>query len=157
MVLPYFLNTEQATDYVRSTFIWRWSGHIRLPHPFPKDYRSLCPYFNLNMAKTSAQDFCIPKLTQAIFYAIVLNDVMALGVTCVIIADALTSVESTDTSFSSEEETNGLGRAVLKRGRALKEPVREDVAEKVVAKGIIFPGLPRVRIYRMGRAPTSLT
>jgi len=44
------------------------------------------------MAYASAQDLRIPELTEAIFYAMVLNDVIALGVTCVIRVDALTLV-----------------------------------------------------------------
>ncbi|KAJ8434594.1 hypothetical protein Cgig2_025020 [Carnegiea gigantea] len=82
------------TTSLRVTNPWR-PAHaplLGLGDSFPDDYRSLFPYFDLKMAKTSTQDFRIPTLTQAIFYAMVLNDVVALRVTCVIIADALTSV-----------------------------------------------------------------
>ncbi|KAJ8441254.1 LOW QUALITY PROTEIN: hypothetical protein Cgig2_000627 [Carnegiea gigantea] len=69
-----------------------WREHIRPPPPLPEDYHGLSPYFNFNVAEASAQDFCILELTQVIFYTVVLNDAVALGVTCVIMANTLASV-----------------------------------------------------------------
>ncbi|KAJ8432990.1 hypothetical protein Cgig2_029440 [Carnegiea gigantea] len=52
-------------------------------------YRGLCPYFDLDVAETSTRDCHIPELTQAVFYAMVLNDAVALGVSCVFVTDIL--------------------------------------------------------------------
>ncbi|KAJ8422577.1 hypothetical protein Cgig2_027658 [Carnegiea gigantea] len=90
MVFSYFLNTEQVANYIRATFIWSRREHVCPLQLLPRDYRGLCPYFDLDAAEASARDFCIPKQTQAVFYTMVLNDAMALGVTCVIVADAVT-------------------------------------------------------------------
>jgi len=54
MVFPYFLSTEQVADYVRATFMWRWREYIRPPQALPKDYCSLSPYFDLDVAKASS-------------------------------------------------------------------------------------------------------
>ncbi|KAJ8425106.1 hypothetical protein Cgig2_013836 [Carnegiea gigantea] len=55
MVFPYFLNTKQAADFVRATFMWCLRGYIHPPQLLPKDYCSLCP---------RAQDFHVPELTR---------------------------------------------------------------------------------------------
>ena len=89
MVFPYFLNTKQAADHVRATFFWRWREHVRHPRLLPKDYRSLCPYFDHDVAETCTQDCHSPELTQVVFYAMVLNDAMALWVSCAFVADTL--------------------------------------------------------------------
>ena len=92
MVFPYFLNTKQAADYVKATFMWRLRGYVRPPQPLSKDYRSLCPNFNLEVAEVSTQDFHTTELMQATFYATVLNDALAQGVACVYMADTLVPV-----------------------------------------------------------------
>ncbi|KAJ8428578.1 hypothetical protein Cgig2_031372 [Carnegiea gigantea] len=76
----------------RPHFMLCWNDTVELSMPLPKDYHSLHPYFDLDMAEVFAFDFHIPELTQAVFYAMVLNDVVVLGVSCVIMADTLTSV-----------------------------------------------------------------
>ncbi|KAJ8428755.1 hypothetical protein Cgig2_003069 [Carnegiea gigantea] len=87
-----FLNTKQAADYVRTTFMWCLRELVRPPQSLLEDYCDLCPHFNLEVVEASAWDSHIPELTQVVFYAIVLNDVVALGVSCVIMADTLTPV-----------------------------------------------------------------
>jgi len=67
-------------------------GYIRPFQPLLEDYHSLCPDFNLEMVEASAQDFHILELTRAIFYVIVLNDALTLGVACVYMLDALVPV-----------------------------------------------------------------
>ncbi|KAJ8427591.1 hypothetical protein Cgig2_032779 [Carnegiea gigantea] len=90
MVFPDFLSTEQAPDYVRATFRWHLRQISRPSRSFPENYCSLCPYFDLDMVEESTRDFRIPNMTQAVFYAIVLNNTVELGVTSRDVADALT-------------------------------------------------------------------
>jgi len=80
MVFPNFLSTEQAADYVRETFKWHLRGTSPPPQPLPDNYHNLRPYFDLDMAKEFARDFRIPEMTQAILYAMVVNDALELGV-----------------------------------------------------------------------------
>ncbi|KAJ8427825.1 hypothetical protein Cgig2_001636 [Carnegiea gigantea] len=63
--------------------------HVCPPQLLPKDYRDQCPYFDHDVAKASARDCHIPELTQVVFYAMVLNNVVALGVSCMFVADTL--------------------------------------------------------------------
>ncbi|KAJ8431471.1 hypothetical protein Cgig2_033985 [Carnegiea gigantea] len=66
--------------HVLEAFNW----HLRrAAHPsrlLPVDYRDLCPYFLLDDAEDAARDFQIPKLVQAVFYAMVVNEALSLGV-----------------------------------------------------------------------------
>ncbi|KAJ8441292.1 hypothetical protein Cgig2_013399 [Carnegiea gigantea] len=89
MVFPYFLNTKQAADFVNATFMWCMRGYVCPPQLLLKDYRGLCPDFNLEVAEAFAKDVHIPELAHATFYAMVLNDALALGVECVYMTDAL--------------------------------------------------------------------
>ncbi|KAJ8433471.1 hypothetical protein Cgig2_020643 [Carnegiea gigantea] len=57
--------------------------------PLPENYHGLCPYFDLDMDEESARDFRILKMTQAVFYVMVLNDAVELGVTSGVMADAM--------------------------------------------------------------------
>ncbi|KAJ8420923.1 hypothetical protein Cgig2_018954 [Carnegiea gigantea] len=74
--------TEMAVKYVRGTFRWplREASALR-PNPLPADYHDLCPSFNLGVATQYAQNSNIPVMVQAIFYAMVVNDAVELGVT----------------------------------------------------------------------------
>jgi len=92
MLFSYFLNTKQTADYVKATFMWRLRELVRPPQPLLEDYRGLCPDFKLEVVEASARDSHIPELTQAVFYAMVLNDAVVLEVSCVITADTLTPV-----------------------------------------------------------------
>ncbi|KAJ8434534.1 hypothetical protein Cgig2_004300 [Carnegiea gigantea] len=64
-----FFSTEQVADYMKETFNW----HLRGAH-------ELCPYFNLVVAEEVTQDFCIPEMIQAVFYAMLVNEAQELGV-----------------------------------------------------------------------------
>ncbi|KAJ8420525.1 LOW QUALITY PROTEIN: hypothetical protein Cgig2_024956 [Carnegiea gigantea] len=59
---------------------WDRRGKASPPLPFPKDFRSLCPGFDLAMAEQAATYYELPKLPQAIFYAMLLNEAEKLGV-----------------------------------------------------------------------------
>ncbi|KAJ8433284.1 hypothetical protein Cgig2_014193 [Carnegiea gigantea] len=64
----------------------------RPPQQLPENYHGLCPYFDIDKAEESARDFRIPETTPAVFYSMVLNDAVELGVTSRVMADALMSV-----------------------------------------------------------------
>ncbi|KAJ8424397.1 hypothetical protein Cgig2_006319 [Carnegiea gigantea] len=72
--------TEMAAEYARATFRWplREASALR-PNSLSVDYHSLCPSFDLGMATQYAQHSNIPEMVQAIFYAMVVNDVAELG------------------------------------------------------------------------------
>ncbi|KAJ8446295.1 hypothetical protein Cgig2_005826 [Carnegiea gigantea] len=82
----------QAAEHVKATFMWCLRELVRPSQPLSEDYHSFCPDFNLEVAEMSTQDFHIPELTQAVFYATVLNDAVALGVSCGIMSDTLVPV-----------------------------------------------------------------
>ncbi|KAJ8452514.1 hypothetical protein Cgig2_000103 [Carnegiea gigantea] len=52
----------------------------RPPRPLPEDYHILCPRFSLPEVEGAAADFELPKMVQATFYAMLLNEAMELGV-----------------------------------------------------------------------------
>ncbi|KAJ8435423.1 hypothetical protein Cgig2_001075 [Carnegiea gigantea] len=62
------------------TVLWDRRGEASPPSPFPKDFRSLCPDFDLAMAEQTAAYYELPELPQAIFYAMLLNEAEKLGV-----------------------------------------------------------------------------
>ena len=75
MVFPSFHGTEEMVDYVRETFKWHLSGVSRPPLPLPENHQDLCPSFTLSeVEEEAAWDFDIPEMTQATFYAMVVND-----------------------------------------------------------------------------------
>ncbi|KAJ8422898.1 hypothetical protein Cgig2_026419 [Carnegiea gigantea] len=77
---PNFLNTKQATEYVRDNFHWslRESSTLR-SNLLPENFYGLCPNFELLMAMRFAHISHIPEMIQAIFYDMVLNEVEELG------------------------------------------------------------------------------
>ncbi|KAJ8429312.1 hypothetical protein Cgig2_025068 [Carnegiea gigantea] len=80
MVFPYFFSTEEMTLNVLGTFNWRLRRATRPPRLLSEDYHDLYLYFILADAEEAAHDFHIPELVQAIFYAIVVNKALELGV-----------------------------------------------------------------------------
>ncbi|KAJ8434800.1 hypothetical protein Cgig2_033750 [Carnegiea gigantea] len=87
---PNFTSTEMAAKYVRETFRWplRETLAQRL-RPLPEDHLILCPSFDLGMATRYAQDCNILEMVQAIFYAMVMNEVAERGITYRISAGCL--------------------------------------------------------------------
>ena len=78
-----FTNTEQAVEYVRDTFRWSLRESVALsPNPFLKNYLGLCPGFDLGVATQFAHNSNISEMVQAIFSAMVLDDVVELGLSC---------------------------------------------------------------------------
>ncbi|KAJ8438780.1 hypothetical protein Cgig2_009898 [Carnegiea gigantea] len=87
---PNFTSTETATKYIREAFLWPWrETSAQRPRPLPGDHFILCPSFDLGMATRHAQGSNIPKMVQAIFYAMVVNEVVEWGITCKITAGCL--------------------------------------------------------------------
>ncbi|KAJ8433058.1 LOW QUALITY PROTEIN: hypothetical protein Cgig2_020625 [Carnegiea gigantea] len=79
-LFPNFANIEQAAEYIQDHF--RWS--LRDPtDPGPRslssDYHSLCPRFDLKVARRYAHGSHIPEMVQVIFYAMVIDDAAELG------------------------------------------------------------------------------
>ncbi|KAJ8432190.1 hypothetical protein Cgig2_013732 [Carnegiea gigantea] len=80
IMFPNFLSTQQVAEYVRDSFNWslRESSTLR-PNLLPKNHHDLCPNFDLLVAMRYAHSSDIPKMIQAIFYAMVLNKAAGLG------------------------------------------------------------------------------
>ena len=80
MAFPHMYNTKEIADYVRESFVWRWRRALCLPRPFPEDFHALCPRFLLSESEGATADFWLPKMVQAIFYAMLLNKAVKMGV-----------------------------------------------------------------------------
>jgi len=94
MAFPPLYNTREIADFMRESFIWRWRRATRSPYPLPDDYHDLCPRFLLPKAEGAAPDFGLPEMVQAIFYTMLLNDAVELGVVSGFVADNLKSTLS---------------------------------------------------------------
>jgi len=66
--------------HVWEAFKWRQRNALPPPRLLLEDYQDLCSDFVRREAEESACDFQIPKLIQAIFYAMVVNDALELGI-----------------------------------------------------------------------------
>ncbi|KAJ8428107.1 hypothetical protein Cgig2_025449 [Carnegiea gigantea] len=80
MAFPPIYNTREMADYVRESFVWRWRSASRPPRPLLEDFLALCPSFSLSEAEGAAAEFEFLEIVQAIFYAMLLNEVVELGV-----------------------------------------------------------------------------
>ncbi|KAJ8426225.1 hypothetical protein Cgig2_003850 [Carnegiea gigantea] len=80
VAFPPIYNTRETADYVRGSFIWRWRSASCPPRLLPEDFHVLCPRFSLFEAEGTSPDFELPKIVQVIFYAMLLNEVVELGV-----------------------------------------------------------------------------
>ena len=65
--------------YVLENFNWDLRGAVFPSLPFPEDYQHLCPYFHLVAAEEATRDFLRVEIPQVIFYTMVLNNAMELG------------------------------------------------------------------------------
>ncbi|KAJ8433988.1 hypothetical protein Cgig2_012681 [Carnegiea gigantea] len=75
------------------TMLGRWliMRASRPPRPLPEDFHTICPRFSLPKAEGAAADFELPKMVQATFYAILLNEAVELGVVRGFMAEGLKS------------------------------------------------------------------
>ncbi|KAJ8431148.1 hypothetical protein Cgig2_026745 [Carnegiea gigantea] len=87
---PNFTSTEMAAEYVRETFrLHLRETSAQRPRPLPEDHLILCLSFDLGVATRYAQGSNIPETVQAIFYAMVVNEVAERAITCRISAKYL--------------------------------------------------------------------
>ena len=80
MAFPPFHDTEEMADHIRETFKWHLRRASHPPRPLLQDFQDLCPSFTLPDADEAARDFNIPKIIQATFYAMVVNDAVDLSI-----------------------------------------------------------------------------
>ncbi|KAJ8419879.1 hypothetical protein Cgig2_007495 [Carnegiea gigantea] len=76
MAFPPNRSTREMANYVRQTFIWCWRSASCPPRPLPEDFNVLCPCFWL----AAAAELELPEIVQATFYALLLNEMLELGV-----------------------------------------------------------------------------
>ncbi|KAJ8432716.1 hypothetical protein Cgig2_001934 [Carnegiea gigantea] len=94
ILLPNFTSADEAAEYVWDTFRWSLRKPPALrPNPLPEDYYGLCQTFVLDVATQYTHDSNIPKMVQAIFCAMVLNDTAKLGLSCRIDMNYIMSVQ----------------------------------------------------------------
>ncbi|KAJ8430746.1 hypothetical protein Cgig2_009637 [Carnegiea gigantea] len=67
------------SEFVIHRFLWDRRGKAFPTSPLPKDFRSLCPDFDLATTEQAAAHYELPELSQAIFYAMLLNEAEKLG------------------------------------------------------------------------------
>jgi len=61
MAFPPLYDTREMADYVRESFIWRWTKATHLPRPLPEDYHVLCLCFSLPDVEGAVANFELPK------------------------------------------------------------------------------------------------
>ncbi|KAJ8430171.1 hypothetical protein Cgig2_028057 [Carnegiea gigantea] len=66
--------------YILENFEYDWRDVAFPPLRLPDDYQYLCPNFDLTEAEEAARDFLLLKIPQFVFYVMVLNNVVKLGV-----------------------------------------------------------------------------
>ncbi|KAJ8420759.1 hypothetical protein Cgig2_030935 [Carnegiea gigantea] len=85
-----FTSTKMAVEYIRETFLWpQRETSAQHPRPLFGDHLILCPSFGLGVATRHAQDSNIPEMVQAIFHAMVVNEIVKQGITCRIMVGCL--------------------------------------------------------------------
>ncbi|KAJ8420778.1 LOW QUALITY PROTEIN: hypothetical protein Cgig2_011067 [Carnegiea gigantea] len=80
MAFPHFLRTSEMTLYVLENFKWDWREATFPPLPLIDNCQDLSPDFDLTEAKEAVQDFLLPKISQVVFYVMLLNDPVRQGV-----------------------------------------------------------------------------
>ncbi|KAJ8433817.1 hypothetical protein Cgig2_017887 [Carnegiea gigantea] len=92
IIFPNFLSTEQAAEYVRDNFHWSLRELSTLwPNLLHKNHHGHCPNFELLVTMRYAESSHTPEMIQAIFYAMVLNEVAELGLSSRIAMDCMMS------------------------------------------------------------------
>ncbi|KAJ8446987.1 hypothetical protein Cgig2_006615 [Carnegiea gigantea] len=80
IALPPLHGTREMVNFVRESFRWCWRSSTHPPCPLSNDYRDLCLHFTLPDVERTVLDFELPEMVQVIFYAMLLNDAIKLGV-----------------------------------------------------------------------------
>ncbi|KAJ8436067.1 hypothetical protein Cgig2_000363 [Carnegiea gigantea] len=86
-----FLSTEEIAIYVLEAFNRRLRRASRPHQPLPADYHELCLDFIRSDAKEDIRDFRAPEKVQVVFYAMVVNEALELGVLSKDLAEDLKS------------------------------------------------------------------
>ena len=81
MAFPPAHSTREMANYVREAFTWRGRNASRLPCLLPEDFNLLCLCFSLAEVEAAAAESGMPETVQAMFYAMLLNEMLELGVT----------------------------------------------------------------------------
>ena len=77
---PRSLDTKAMAEYVTRHFAWDRCGVAFPPSPLPKDFQTLCPGFELAVAKEAAEYYELLELPQVVFDAMLQNNAERLGV-----------------------------------------------------------------------------
>ncbi|KAJ8433523.1 hypothetical protein Cgig2_006670 [Carnegiea gigantea] len=80
MAFPHFLDTKAMSEFVSCHFSWDRRGITFPQSPFPKEFQTLCPGFELAVAEQSAKHYKLLEVPQVIFYSMLLNEAKRLGV-----------------------------------------------------------------------------
>ncbi|KAJ8446021.1 LOW QUALITY PROTEIN: hypothetical protein Cgig2_012365 [Carnegiea gigantea] len=88
-VFPYFLSTEEMANHIRKTFNWHLKRVTCPSQSLSENYHDLCLDFIL-FDKTP-HDFHIPEMIQAVFYTMVVNEALELGILSKNLAEHLRS------------------------------------------------------------------
>ncbi|KAJ8426990.1 hypothetical protein Cgig2_033848 [Carnegiea gigantea] len=136
MGFPCLLTTGKMALYIVENFDWYRRKAAFPPLPLLSDYKDLCPYFNLTVAEEAAQDFDLLEMTQAIFYAMVVNEALELGVVSKDLAEHLKSVcDGTCVKFGcSSTNTPLCGRNTIDR------PIKEGDLDREREIGVLERG-----------------
>ncbi|KAJ8420830.1 hypothetical protein Cgig2_008426 [Carnegiea gigantea] len=89
MGFPHSLKTDEMPLCAFENFNW-YRREVAFPLlPLPSDYENLFIDFDLAVAEEATQNFGLPEIPQVVFLAILLNDVVKLGVLHGWLTDAL--------------------------------------------------------------------
>ncbi|KAJ8420761.1 hypothetical protein Cgig2_030937 [Carnegiea gigantea] len=80
VAFPRFLSTREMVEYVVYHFEWYRLGVAFPKSPLPKDFQTLYPSYELTMAEEVVGRFELLELPQVIFYAMLMNKAVKLGV-----------------------------------------------------------------------------
>ncbi|KAJ8420667.1 hypothetical protein Cgig2_025351 [Carnegiea gigantea] len=133
MAFPRSLDTKATSEFVIRRFSWDRREKAFPPSPLPKDFRTLCPDFDLAVAEQAAEYYELPELPQVIFYAMLLNEAEKLGV---LHGLRLLSLEFRPKSGSDE------GTRADRQGESSSEGATADDA---APKGMAFPPIRNTR------------
>ncbi|KAJ8436377.1 LOW QUALITY PROTEIN: hypothetical protein Cgig2_032198 [Carnegiea gigantea] len=111
---PTFQDTTHTAEYVRDNLYWSVSESSSLhPNLLPLHFVALCPEFDHIVAMQFAHVAQIPKMVQAIFYAVVINDSKAFE---------QGDHEKPDVQLTGAEVGHCRGMAAVYRGKAQGHP-----------------------------------
>ncbi|KAJ8443504.1 hypothetical protein Cgig2_016987 [Carnegiea gigantea] len=93
MAFPPTHSMREMANYVREAFTWHGRNTVRPPRALPEDFNVLCPHFSFAEAETAAVESGMPEIVQAMFYAVLLNEMLELGAVHVYTAENMRSLQ----------------------------------------------------------------